>query len=408
MKSDKMNIIEKRESNVRSYVRSFPTVFSSAKDSWISASNGDNYLDFFCSAGSLNYGHNNNIAIESILAYLEKNGILNSLDFATTAKINFIETFDNLILNPRKFKYKYQFTGPTGTDAVEAAIKLARLATARSTIMACNGSFHGVTLGSLSATASKYFRDASGVELKDVKFLPFNKVESLELIRETKPAAVILETIQCEGGINIATEEWIHGVADFCKNTGSLLIVDDIQAGCGRSGNFFSFEKYGITPDIVVLSKSLSGSGLPFSLLLINPDTDIWQPGQHNGTFRGNNLAFVSATAIIKEYWAKYGKLEAVIQRKAELINHFLNELVLTSSHLVELRGRGMIYGIECINTETAALIQKEAFNQKLIIERCGKDDEVIKIMPSILINEEDLLRGLSILANIIGGIEQI
>lgn len=402
MKSDKMNIIMERESNVRSYVRSFPTIFDSANGSWIKDINGNEYLDFFCSAGSLNYGHNNSVAIESILLYLEKNGILNSLDFATTAKINFIKTFDEFILAPRNLKYKYQFTGPTGTDAVEAAIKLARLATSRSTIMACSGSFHGVTLGSLSATASKYFRDASGVELKDVRFLPFNKIESLELIKETKPAAVILETIQCEGGINIATKEWLNGVADFCKNTGSLLIIDDIQAGCGRSGEFFSFEKYNIIPDIIVLSKSLSGSGLPLSLLLINPDIDIWQPGQHNGTFRGNNLAFVSATAIIEEYWSKYREMEASIRKKTEKIKYVLNEFTPENPHIIEVRGRGMVYGIEFINSKTAAIIQKEAFKQKLIIERCGKDDQVIKIMPSILINDRDLLGGLSTIADIV------
>ena len=251
--------------------------------------------------------------------------------------------------------------------------------------------FHGVTLGSLSATASEYFRNASGVELKDVEFLPFNKIEKIKLIEETKPAAVILETVQCEGGINIATEEWMKGVAEFCKSAGSLLIVDDIQAGCGRSGDFFSFEKYGIIPDIVVLSKSLSGSGLPLSLLLINPIIDIWKPGQHNGTFRGNNLAFVSATAVIKKYWSKYGEIEKDIRKKSEMIESFLEKLVLRSPQIVEFRGRGMVYGIECTDSQVAARIQKEAFNQK--------------IMPSILIDERDLLYGLTMLKNIIENI---
>ena len=405
MLSDRMSIIDKRESNVRSYVRNFPAVFDSANGSWLNTDGGDRFLDFFCSAGSLNYGHNNDVAISSMQAYLKRNGILNSLDFATTAKIDFIEAFDQYIISPRGFKYKYQFTGPTGTDAVEAAIKLARLATNRSTIMACKGSFHGVTLGSLSATASEYFRNASGVELKDVEFLPFNKIEKIKLIEETKPAAVILETVQCEGGINIATEEWMKGVAEFCKSAGSLLIVDDIQAGCGRSGDFFSFEKYGIIPDIVVLSKSLSGSGLPLSLLLINPIIDIWKPGQHNGTFRGNNLAFVSATAVIKKYWSKYGEIEKDIRKKSEMIESFLEKLVLRSPQIVEFRGRGMVYGIECTDSQVAARIQKEAFNQKLIVERCGKDDQVIKIMPSILIDERDLLYGLTMLKNIIENI---
>lgn len=407
MSSDRMSIIDKRESNVRSYVRNFPAVFDSANGSWLNTDDGDRFLDFFCSAGSLNYGHNNDVAISSMQAYLKKNGILNSLDFATKAKIDFIEAFDQYILSPRGFKYKYQFTGPTGTDAVEAAIKLARLTTNRSTIMACKGSFHGVTLGSLSATASEYFRNASGVELKDVEFLPFNEIEKIKLIEETKPAAVILETVQCEGGINIATEEWMKGVAEFCKSSGSLLIVDDIQAGCGRSGDFFSFEKYGIIPDIVVLSKSLSGSGLPLSLLLINPIIDIWKPGQHNGTFRGNNLAFVSATAMIKKYWSKYGEIEKDVRKKSEMIKSFLEELVLRGPQIVKFKGRGMVYGIECTDSRVAARIQKEAFNQKLIVERCGKDDQVIKIMPSILINERDLLHGLTILKNIIKNINK-
>lgn len=398
MLSNRINIINKRESNVRSYVRSFPAVFNKASGSWLSTDTGDRFLDFFCSAGSLNYGHNNDVAISAMVRYLEGGGILNSLDFATTAKIDFIETFDRCILSPRGLDYKYQFTGPTGTDAVEAAIKLARLATNRSTIMACKGSFHGVTLGSLSATSSEFFRNASGVELKDVEFLSFNEIEEIEKIEEIRPAAVILETIQCEGGINVATEEWLKGIEECCKKAGSLLIVDDIQAGCGRSGNFFSFEKYGIIPDIVVLSKSLSGSGLPLSLLLINPAIDVWRPGQHNGTFRGNNLAFVSAIAVIEKYWSRYSALEKDIREKSEIIELFLDDLASHNSRIKEFRGRGMVYGVECEDSQTAAAIQREVFGRGLIIERCGKEDQVLKIMPSIIIGKEDLLRGLTIL----------
>ncbi len=406
MLDNEMRVIKERESNVRSYVRNFPVIFDSAKGSCLKTYDGDKYLDFFCSAGSLNYGHNNDVAIKAMQVHLEQDGIINSLDFATTSKINFIRTFDEFILQPRHFRYKYQFTGPTGTDAVEAAIKLARLATGRSTLMACSGSFHGVTLGSLSATASKYFRNASGVELQDVQFLPFNEMNQLKLIAEEKPAAVILETIQCEGGINIATKDWLTSVADCCKKNGSLLIIDDIQAGCGRSGDFFSFEHYNIIPDIVVLSKSLSGSGLPFSLLLINPDIDVWKPGQHNGTFRGNNLAFVSATAIIKKYWSKYGELEKSISEKTKIIESHLGSLKLVSPHIIDLRGKGMVYGIECDNTNTAERIQREAFKQKVIIERCGKEDQVIKIMPSLLIAHEDLNNGLLTLEKVVKRLE--
>ena len=406
-----LDVFEEWESEVRGYIRLFPTTFDAARGSLLIDEGGDEYIDFFAGAGTLNYGHNNPLLKQAILDYIERDGIIHGLDLATRAKREFIETFRDLILKPRGLRYKLQFTGPTGANATEAAMKVARQATGRRNVVAFTRGYHGLSLGALATTAARQYRTAAGVSLGDVTFAPFEgyfgpDVDTIELLARQlddpssgvdRPAAVIVEAIQGEGGVNPASPEWLRRLSALAARHDAPLIVDDIQAGCGRSGDFFSFEEAGIRPDIVVLSKSLSGYGLPMSLVLISPELDVWEPGGHTGTFRGNNLAFVGATAALRLYWADDG-FSADTKRKGELLRARLATIAARHpGHLVE-RGRGLFRGIESLTDRAfAARVSAEAFEQGVIIETAGAHSEVVKFLPPLTTDDETLLRGLAV-----------
>ncbi|AUS26597.1 diaminobutyrate--2-oxoglutarate transaminase [Paenibacillus polymyxa] len=406
-----MNTFETLESNVRSYCRSFPVVFNKAKNDVMYTEAGEGYIDFFAGAGALNYGHNNDFMKNRLLDYLTSDRIMHGLDMYTTAKQEFIESFSERILRPKGLNYKLQFCGPTGTNAVEAALKLARKVKKRNGVFAFMGAFHGMSLGSLSITSNNSMRESAGVPLNNVTFIPynstFNGMDTIlymeQLLTDThsgveKPAAIILETIQAEGGINIADNEWLRDLRQLCDDHDILLIADDIQVGCGRVGSFFSFERAGIVPDMVVLSKSISGYGLPMSLLLLKPELDIWSPGEHNGTFRGNQLAFVGAKAAL-EFRDTVG-LEAQVKEKEAFVQQFLREHIQTMDPLIEIRGLGLIWGIDV--THLGEAFAKEVatlcFSKGLIIERAGRNDTVLKIMPALTISMENLIKGCNII----------
>lgn len=406
-----MIMSNKIESEVRGYCRAYPTVFKKAKGSFLYDENGKEYIDFLDGAGSLNYGHNNPKLKEKVIQYLNEDGIVHGLDMATTAKEEFLKTFHEKILSPRNMNYKMQFTGPTGTNAVEAALKLARKITGRSNIISFTNGFHGVTLGALPATGNRHHRGGSGVPLTNVSFMPYDgymgkKFNTVDYIRRCLednssgldiPAAFIVETIQGEGGINVADDKWLQSLAAIAKEYGILLIIDDIQVGCGRAGTFFSFEQAGIEPDMIVMSKSLSGFGLPFSFLLLKPEIDKWKPGEHNGTFRGNNLAFVTAGEAIKQYWSTQ-EFEAEINEKSKILREELERITRNElSPDLEVRGKGMVFGVDVILPELAEKIQKKAFEHGLILETCGPVDQVVKFLPPLVIEKETLLKGLSI-----------
>ncbi|MHB0880773.1 diaminobutyrate--2-oxoglutarate transaminase [Paenibacillus sp. SEL1] len=406
-----MNTFEVLESNVRSYCRSFPVVFNKAKNDVLYTEAGKGYIDFFAGAGALNYGHNNDFMKNRILDYLTSDRIMHGLDMYTTAKQEFMESFSERILQPKGLNYKLQFCGPTGTNAVEAALKLARKVKNRNGIFAFMGAFHGMSLGSLSITSNNSMRESAGVPLNNVTFIPynstFNGMDTIlymeQLLTDThsgveKPAAIILETVQAEGGIHIAETEWLRDLRQLCDDHDILLIVDDIQVGCGRVGSFFSFERAGIVPDMVVLSKSISGYGLPMSLLLLKPELDIWSPGEHNGTFRGNQLAFVGAKAALE--FRDTVELEAQVKEKEAFVQQFLREHIQSIDPLIEIRGMGLIWGIDVshLGEAFAKEVVSLCFSRGLIIERAGRNDTVIKIMPALTISLENLRKGCEII----------
>ena len=372
---------------------------------------GNEYLDFLAGAGTLNYGHNHPVFKALLLDYINDDGITHGLDMYTKAKREFLESFNEKILKPRKLDYVVQFTGPTGTNAVEAALKLARNVTGRENIIAFTNGFHGVSLGALAATGNSHHRGAAGVSLNGTSRMPFDgylgddvdttayldKVLSDSSSGIDLPAAVIVETVQGEGGINAASFEWLQNLDAVCKKHGVLLIIDDIQAGCGRTGTYFSFEEAGIKPDIVTLSKSLGGYGLPFAMVLFSPELDQWKPGEHNGTFRGNNFAFVTAKAAIDHFWSD-DNFSQEIKRKGEYIAMRLNAIVEKHGEgNFTTRGRGMFQGINCVDGELAGKITRRAFQHGMIIETSGADDQVIKFLCPLIISDENLKKGIDI-----------
>ena len=393
-------IYEKHESQVQSYSKAFPAVFTSAKNAHLYDEYGEQYIDFFAGAGSLNYGHNNPSLKEKLIEYIEDDGITLSLDMATEARYNFGVTIEEKILNSRGLAgYRGQYVNPSGANAVEAALKLARLHTGRQQITAFENAYHGLSLGALAATYNPWFRDAAGVELPNVNFLKYNDDKAFRQIANDKPAAVIVECIQGEGGVNVARDEWLQGLRKVTEENDILMIIDDIQAGCGRSGEFFSFEQSGIKPDIITLSKSISGYGLPFALILSKPEIDAtWKPAQHTGTFRGNNHAFVTGAAALKEYWSD-DKFTQEVLRKGEYVRERLGAIALEHAGMgLVVKGRGMFNGLEFADHEVTAKVAKDCFEHKLVIERAGPQDEVLKVMPPLTIEDEVLAAGMDII----------
>ena len=408
--SKDLQIFENSESEVRSYVRSFPTVFTKTKGYKMWNKEGKEYIDFFSGAGALNYGHNDDHMKEKLIEYITNDGITHSLDMASSAKATFLETFRDVILKPRDLDYKMMFPGPTGTNTVESALKLARKVTGRTDIISFTNGFHGMTIGSLSVTGNSMKRKGAGIPLQNVVTMPYdnyvNDQDSLDYLERfledsgsgvAIPAAMILETVQGEGGINAASFEWLKKIEKVCKRWGILLIVDDVQAGIGRTGTFFSFEPAGIKPDIICLSKSLSGYGTPFAMTLVRPDIDKFAPGEHNGTFRGNNHAFVTATAAL-DYW-KDDTLENNVKIKSQKIIDFLEKMVEKYPELNgEVRGRGFMVGIASGVDGLSNKIAAKAFELGLIMETSGPNDEVFKLFPALNIDDEGLNKGLAIL----------
>lgn len=412
-----MSIFEQRESSIRAYCRVYPVVFDKASNARQTDEDGNEYIDFFAGAGVLNFGHNNERMTSAVVEYIQSGGVTHALDMQTTAKRDFMEKFEKTILKPRGMTHKMQFVGPTGTNAVEAAMKLARRVTSRQEIVAFTRGFHGMTLGSLAATANRYFRGAAGVPLNHVSHYPFGCEKAcqgcesgcgmsvLEHLRSlyldtssgvTPPAAFLLETIQAEGGVNVASKEWLQELAKLAREVGSLMIIDDIQVGMGRTGSFFSFDDMDIDPDIICMAKGLGGMGTPMAMNLIKPEIDeYWAPGEHTGTFRGQSLSFVAGKEALSYF--DNDDLMDEVKQKAEKMYQALAPLE-DKFHQVQIRGKGMIIGLDVTTGEHAKAIVDTCFKAGLLIASCGTGGRVVKLIPPLTIPDDDLQAGLDIL----------
>ena len=413
MTLDVMQTIEDHESVVRSYIRTFPKPFDKAQGVRVYDTDGYAYLDFFAGASVLNYGHNHPELLEPLIEYLKDGRIVHSLDLASVARAEFLDTFHRLILEPRGMSYRVQFPGPAGTNAVEAALKIVRKVTGRHKVLSFTNAFHGMTVGSLAVTGNAFKRLGAGLPLTYSESMPYcgyfgpdvSTVDYVDRLLDDKgsgidqPAAIIVETVQGEGGLAACSMDWLQGIEELCRRHGLLLIVDDIQTGNGRTGPFFSFEEAGISPDVVTVSKSISGFGLPMALTLVKPEHDIWEPGEHNGTFRGHNLAFVTAKRALELFWSDR-TLEQETERKARRIHDALQAMIEKYPAVDgEHRGRGMMRGIRFrADSGLASAVSDIAFEHGLIIETSGPKDDVLKLLPPLIIEDADLDEGLAII----------
>lgn len=401
---------EKYESNIRSYCRKWPVEFVSAKGSIYKDTEGNEYIDFFDGAGALNYGHNPDYIKEKLIKYLESDGIVHALDMYTVPKENFINYFEEKILKPRKLDYKIAFPGPTGTNSIELALKLARKVKQRPYIWAFTGAFHGMTLGALALTTESAARKAAGVPLNYTVHIPapysmggnFDSIAYMEQLLSDdhsgyeKPAAIIIETVQQEGGIHVFSKEFLKDLRALCDKYDILLICDEVQIGCSRSGTFFSFERADIVPDIVCMSKSIGGYGIPFAVTLFKKELDVFKPGEHNGTFRGCQLSMVAGLAALEMTVEQ--DIPAQVRRKEKIVKEYLDkEIKPLLKSKMEIRGIGLSWGIEFNDGKLARAVLDKCFEKKLIIELAGSYDSVLKIMPSLVIEDELLLKGLNI-----------
>ncbi|MEO1959371.1 MAG: diaminobutyrate--2-oxoglutarate transaminase [Paracoccus sp. (in: a-proteobacteria)] len=403
------DIFTRRESEARSYCRSIPAVFTSASGSILKDAEGAEYIDFLAGCSSLNYGHNDPDMKAALIDHIAGDGIAHGLDLHTDTKARFLDALDRHILSPRGMDHRVMFTGPTGANAVEAAMKIARKKTGRTNIIAFTNGFHGVTMGALAATGNSYHRGGAAMDTQGVTRMPYDGfakgIDGAALLDQMlsdasggidAPAAIMLETIQGEGGLNAASADFVRDVAEVARKHGALLIIDDIQAGCGRSGTFFSFEKMDVTPDIVTMAKSISGFGLPLALVLVRPEHDIFGPAEHNGTFRGNTHAFVTARVAIEKFWAD-DRFQKELSEKAQLIEDALSDL----ANMVpgaRLKGRGLMRGVDVGSGELAGDICARAYEQGLIIETSGSDGQVVKVLAPLTTPKETFEKGLDIL----------
>ncbi|TVR45987.1 MAG: aspartate aminotransferase family protein [Planctomycetota bacterium] len=416
-----MEIFERWESGIRGYCRAYPTVFASASGARQIDEDGRSYIDFFAGAGVLNFGHNDPRMKAAVIEYLQADGVVHSLDMYTTAKRRFIERFVEVILKPRAMDYRLQFMGPTGTNAVEAALKLARRVTGRRTVLAASNGFHGMTLGALACTANEYFRNAAGVPLDNVMRIPFENAAGggVRMIRELQAAfamassgleplaAIMIEPIQAEGGVNVASREFLLALQDLAHSQGALLIFDDIQAGCGRTGSYFSFDGMGLSPDIICLAKGIGGFGTPMAMNLNKPEYDAhWSPGEHTGTFRGQDISFVAGAEALRYFTDDV--LMSAVKTKGARMAEALQSLAQQHGQGFAVRGKGMMQALDVGDGALAKTVARHCFERGLLIGPCGCGGRVLKLIPPLVISDADLDEGLTIFAAALAaGIEE-
>ncbi|SOC84018.1 diaminobutyrate-2-oxoglutarate transaminase [Ensifer adhaerens] len=430
-----------RESNARSYPRRFPLALKTAKGCTVTDVEGRSYLDCLAGAGTLALGHNHPEVIATLTDVLSSGLPLHTLDLTTPVKDGFVsELFDTLPEELRR-EAKIQFCSPSGSDAVEAAIKLAKTATGRSNVVAFSGAYHGMSQGSLSLMGSLGPKAPVGQLVPGTHFFPYpysyrcpfgrGGEETAQLSGEyferalkdpeggiNRPAAVILEAVQGEGGVIPAPVEWLRKVRAVTAELGIPLILDEVQSGVGRTGRFYAFESAGIVPDIVVLSKAIGG-GLPLAVVVYRSELDVWKPGAHAGTFRGNQLAMAAGQKTL-DIIVRDGLVARAAEAGLRLRDH-LEAIARQSAYIGEVRGAGLMLGVETIDptgyrdssgrlpasTEAAAAVQAEAFRQGLILETGGRFGSVLRLLPPLIISNAEIDRVADILASAFDRLER-
>ncbi|WP_018268006.1 diaminobutyrate--2-oxoglutarate transaminase [Methylosinus sp. LW4] len=411
------------ESNARTYPRSLPIALRAGRGVIVEDTEGREYIDCLAGAGALALGHNHPIVVEAIRATLAEEAPFQTLDLPTPLKDRFIrELFDSL---PPSFaeEFKIQFCGPSGADAIEAALKLVKTATGRRGIASFQGAYHGMTHATLGVTGEPTPRRSVGGLGGEVQFLPYPSdyrcpfglggeagwamgARYIENLLEDPnsgvlpPAGMILEVVQGEGGVNPAPDDWLRKIRDITRRRGVPLIIDEVQTGLGRTGRMYACEHAGVTPDVLVLSKAIGG-GLPLSVVVYHRDLDLWKAGAHAGTFRGNQLAFASGAATIRHIMRE--RLDLNAETMGARLRRGLASIAADASCIGDIRGRGLMIGVEIVDDgasdgatrpaapETARKIQYECLRRGLILELGGRFASVVRLLPPLIVSDSDI-----------------
>lgn len=413
------------ESSARSYPRKFPFALKKAKGSWVEDVEGNRYLDFLCGAGTLALGHNDDEVNQAMIDLLTSDAPLHTLDLTTPVKDRFVHTIISLLPEGLKENAKIQFCSPSGTDAVDAALKLCKTATGRSTVIAFSGGYHGMGHGALSLTGNLNAKNKVANLMAGVQFMPYpysyrcpfglggeagtkaciNYFERLLKDPEsgiTKPAAVILEPIQGEGGVIPAPIEFLQAIRRITEELDIPMIVDEIQCGIGRSGKLFAFEYASIVPDVILASKAIGGTQ-PMSVVIYNKKLDKWSAGAHAGTFRGNQLAMAAGTVVLNRV-SRPQFLEDV-RNKGDYLRNAMKALKEEVSIIGDVRGKGLMLGVEFVDPngpkdimgnpepsgEIAALVQKKCFENHLVMEKGGRNGSVMRCLCALNVSLEEI-----------------
>lgn len=425
-KTSDYQYVTERESNARTYAKWMNTSMESAYLCEMTDTNGKTYLDCLACAGTLATGHNHPVVVEAIRDYLSSGGLLQALDMTTPVKREFIERLFEILPPAFSDNARIQFCGASGADAAEAALKLFKTATGRTGVFSFQGAYHGMTAGALALTGNLGAKGGVGPLMAGVHHLPYPyefrcpwgtegrqtaelalaHLRSLLADPESgveKPAAIICETIQGEGGVIPASVEWLKGLRQITADHDVPLIIDEIQTGIGRTGFNFSFERAGIVPDAILISKAVGG-GMPVSMVVYHKRYDVWQPGSHAGTFRGNQLAFAAGIATLNV--VRDQSILTKVRKQGHWIAQRLSDLAERHSVVGDVRGMGLMWGIELIdpqvtNTlgqpgsagELASQVKRECFKAGLIIESGGRHGSVLRFLPPLIITDEQLVQ---------------
>jgi diaminobutyrate-2-oxoglutarate transaminase len=401
-----------RESNARSYPRRLPIALAEARGATVRDVDGNVYIDCLAGAGSLNAGHNNPEVLAAVQACLASDHIVTTLDLPTALKDEFTTAILDLMPAELRDHGRIQFCGPAGTDAVDAAVKLAKIATGRQGVVSFRGAYHGMGQGPLSLMGATAAKQGLGSLLADVHFMPYAYCLRcpLKLTPDMcrmscasafgtalEPAAVIVEPIQGEGGVIVPPDGWLSAIASYARNHEVPLICDEIQTGLGRTGRWFAFEHEGIVPDVVVLSKSIGGLGLPIAVVVYHERLDRWQPGAHAGTFRGNQLAMAAGLAAMR--FIRDHDLLAHATSVGDRLMAGLRQVAAGNPAIREVRGRGLMIGVEMATPDAASAAQAGCLARGVIIELGGRGNTVVRFLPPLVLTQAQADNVLSIFA---------
>ena len=419
------------ESNARSYPRKFPFALAKAKGSWVQDVEGNQYLDFLCGAGTLALGHNYPEINQAMIDLLAGDFPLHTLDLTTAVKDEFVHTLLSLLPSPLRENAKIQFCSPSGTDATDAALKLCKTATGRSSIIAFQGGYHGMGHGALACTGNLSAKSKINGLMPEVQFMPlpysyrcpfglggekgldaacafFERTLKDPESGLKKPAAVIIEPVLGEGGVIPVPFKFMQTIRRVTEELDIPMIVDEIQCGIGRTGKFYAFEYSGIVPDVILSSKAVGGSQ-PLAVVIYNKKLDIWTPGAHAGTFRGNQLAMKAGTILIKK--VSEPDFLSDVKRKGQIIIDRLTALKNRVSIIGDVRGLGLMIGVEFIDPnggkdimgkflpsgEIALKVQKLCFENHFIMEKGGRNGSVMRCLCALNVTDEEISKAMEI-----------